>query len=61
MGIVGFYVGIADLFSCMMLSLLVSLAIGVSLILLKKITSKDFIAFAPFLATGTILTLLLRL
>lgn len=61
MGIIGFYVGITDLFSCMLLSLVLSLVAGVALIMAKKITSKDFIPFAPFLALGTVLTLIFKL
>ncbi len=59
--VIGMYVGIGDLFSCMILSLLISLVTGVILIAAKKITSKDFMPFAPFLALGTILTLILKL
>lgn len=61
MGVIGFFVGITDLFSCMLLSLIISLAVGVTLIIVKKITSKDFIPFAPFLALGTIITLIFKL
>lgn len=59
--VIGLYVGIGDLFSCIILSLIISLVAGVILISAKKITSKDFMPFAPFLALGTILTLMLRL
>jgi prepilin signal peptidase PulO-like enzyme (type II secretory pathway) len=59
--VIGLYVGIGDLFSCIILSLLISLIVGVILILSKKINSKDFIPFAPFLMIGTILTLFFRL
>ncbi len=61
MGVIGFYVGISDLFSCMLFSLIISLIVGCILIITKKITSKDFIPFAPFLALGTVLTLLFKL
>ncbi|HBB29513.1 MAG TPA: hypothetical protein DC000_09775 [Clostridiales bacterium] len=61
MGVIGFYVGISDLFSCMLLSLIISLIVGCILIITKKITSKDFIPFAPFLTLGTVLTLLFKL
>lgn len=61
MGIIGFYVGIKDLFSCMLLSLILCLIVGSILILFKKMNSKDYIAFAPFLALGTIITLLFKL
>ncbi len=59
--VIGFYVGIGDLFSCVIWSLLISLISGVALILAKKINSKDMIPFAPFLMFGTILSLVFRL
>lgn len=59
--VIGFYVGIGNLFSCVMLSLIISFIVGVILILAKKINRKDFIPFAPFLMLGTFLTLIFRL
>lgn len=59
--IIGFYIGIEDLFSCIIWSLLISLISGVALILAKKISSKDMIPFAPFLMLGTVLTLVFSL
>lgn len=59
--IIGFYVGIENLFSCVICSLLISLICGVALILAKKINSKDMIPFAPFLMLGTFITLVFSL
>ncbi len=59
--IIGFYIGIESLFSCIICSLFISLLCGVVLILAKKISSKDMIPFAPFLMFGTILSIVLRL
>lgn len=59
--IIGFYVGIENLFSCVICSLLISLICGVALILAKKINSKDMIPFAPFLMLGTFITLIFSL
>ncbi len=59
--IIGFYVGIENLFSCVLCSLLISLICGVALILAKKINGKDMIPFAPFLMLGTFITLVFSL
>lgn len=59
--VIGFYVGIENLFSCVICSLLISLICGVVLILAKKISSKDMIPFAPFLMLGTFITLVFSL
>jgi leader peptidase (prepilin peptidase)/N-methyltransferase len=59
--IIGFYVGIGNLFSCVISSLLISLICGIVLILAKKINKKDLIPFAPFLMLGTFLTLVFSL
>lgn len=61
MATVGFCMDISTLFSCMLSSLILASIVGIVMIILKKLNSKDAIPFAPYMATGTIITLLLSL
>ncbi|QSX04837.1 prepilin peptidase [Sedimentibacter sp. zth1] len=60
-GVVGFYVGIRKIFSCMLLSLIISSIVLIVMIIMKKIKSKDSVPFAPFIAVGTYITLIFNL
>ena len=46
--------------ACLFLTYVSGALIACGLLLSKKVSRKDYIAFAPFLALGTLLTLVLR-
>ncbi len=55
MGVIGFYVGIEELFFIALVSLLMLAIVGIILILLKKINYRDTIAYVPFVMISTLL------
>lgn len=59
LGTVGSYVGISSIMPVAFLTVLVSAFYSIALLLLKKISLKEEIPFAPFVLAGTILTIAL--
>lgn len=57
--VIGFYTGTSVLYGIMIISLLCCVAYSVVQLIRKKLTTKDFVAFGPFVAIGTVLTLFL--
>lgn len=57
--VIGFYVGSSAIFPAMILSLLFMAVYGIIMMSRKKLTMKNRVPFVPFIAAGTIFTLLL--
>ena len=57
--VIGFYMGLRAGYMAMVVSLLIAMVFSLIGLARKKLTMKDKIAFGPFLAIGTIITLLL--
>lgn len=59
--VTGFYTGTSTLYGILILSLLCCLFVSLLQMARHKLTMKDFVAFGPFVALGTVLALLLGL
>lgn len=57
--VIGFYTGTSVLYAIMILSLFSCVVYSIVQLIRKKITTKSFVAFGPFVAIGTILALFL--
>lgn len=57
--VIGFYTGTSVLYGIMIISLFCCVAFSVVQLIRKKLTTKDFVAFGPFVAIGTVLALFL--
>ncbi|MCM1161039.1 MAG: A24 family peptidase [Roseburia sp.] len=57
--VIGFYTGASVLYGIMIISLLCCVVYSVVQLIRRKLTTKDFVAFGPFVAIGTVLALFL--
>lgn len=57
-GTIGLYIGSSSIFSAMIISLLSAMGYGLAMVAGKRMTMKDTISFGPFIAIGTIITIL---
>lgn len=56
-GVIGCYVGVGTIMPLAFMTIIISAVYSIVMLLLKKIKLKEEIPFAPFVLTGTILTL----
>lgn len=57
--VIGFYVGTAVLYAIIIFSLIACIVYSVIQLMRKKLTTKSFIAFGPFVAIGTFIAIVL--